>query len=204
VQSVRDIIIGIHGDSSPDKIQLAANAFFSMGDISALDSDVTDVLVKAFSSLPVEIPATATLVAIVFVNNDTFMEMLTEKISANLLNSLQDGMKGVFTAKMLLRSLACLSCCGVMRLEGMLAILTTLTKIGALSDLASIEDRTRGAIAGYLLVSSLPWIVSSLTPSHADFLSLIETHVNKIITSWSSDFDMNGSRAIFQVYEIIQ
>lgn len=196
VQAVRDILISLHGPVSIDTIHHAVNAYAKLGEHTDIESDIADVLTKAFASLSLEIPAVATVVAVVYGTNQGFMHQLLGKMTALLCTSLSGGdkgVRGVFTAKMLLKSLSCLVCCKVVAIEGDGGIVSLLN---ALIDVAMQAQSSTSHIAAYLVLSTLPLLIHLLP---ASLLLTIETLVTAVQKDWSSPFDVSGTRAVYHI-----
>lgn len=201
MQAVRDILITFHDDLSSQAILHAMQLYHQLpDDHTAHMNDIADVFIKALSTLPMEIPSIVTFVSIVITSHEDSTAIVFQKMESALIDALQNGIKGVFIAKMLLRSLACFTCCGVLASIGegsMLGLLQGL--LDSISAADEVEDSSCQHIALYLLASTLPYLAEKLTSEHADFIQSCESMLNRFHTSWSSEFDIDHTRAVFQV-----
>ena len=201
IQSLRDILITFHDDNSPQAIINAHQLFHQLPE-SCNDhlEDFANVFVKAFSTLSIEIPSIVTFVALVITRHENFAQLVLHKMELSLIESLQNGVKGVFTAKLLLRSFACLAGCDVLAFTGEGSMMSLLQPYIDCIQSSEVQfPSSLKSICAYLLANTLPFIADKLNEEHAEFIRSIELALQTCLSTWSSDFDIDRRRAIFQV-----
>ena len=202
IQALRDILVTFHDDPSPQAIINAHQLFHQLPDNrnDSLD-DFATVFVKAFSTLSIEIPSVVTFVALVTSSQENFTQTVLHKMELAFIEALQNGCRGVFTAKLLLRSFACFGCCGVLALTGEGSMMSLLQPyIECIVSTDNHFTSSMKAIAAYLLASTIPFIAEKLMEEHIEFLHSSALALETYLTTWTSDFDIDRRRAIFQVF----
>ena len=192
VQTIRDTLISLHDDHSYEAILSSTRSILNLGDISLFDSEISDVFVKALSTLSVEIPILVTFLSLLYQKNSSFLSILFTKLTASLLESLSsNSVKGIFSAKMQLRSLVCFAVTGIISVEEMIQIL-------------EIFLSSSSSFMAYLLLTTIPYLLPKLSSIFSStevqsFLSKVEVFTERVCSQWSSEFNLHGKRAIFQV-----
>jgi len=154
-----------------------AALFVSVGDLYEYPAEISKVFMQCFSTLSMQIPVLAMLVALMHRQESLppdaqtdqpedapprkFCEQLvTEHLRSQLISSLAAG--EILVARLLLRVLACLVCCGCLDLTCFIALLSALLQTA--SQPGELRELPGSAVeALFLLACSVQWVMGPLT-----------------------------------------
>jgi hypothetical protein len=173
--------------------------------------EIAGLFVKCFSQLSVQSPLLASVLALVHSREASFSALVVERLQQRLLAAVAED--DVPSAKLLLRSVACLAGCGIFEVEGAGGLLDCLN--GLLGPLAAelAEDVNRDTAtplrlshvaqtAAFLLANTLVWAAPAIytLSGAASFLSTAHNALHTVVTRWCSPYSVGGLQAVFNAY----
>jgi hypothetical protein len=174
-----------------------------IGDITTYADDMSDLFVKCFTQLSVQIPIISTTLALISKSNRDFPSLVIQKLTSQLVDLVSED--DVLTSKLCLRALACLASCQVLDVggrNGFGAVLNTLLDLVENEVLHENVNMLQAStqVSCYLLASTLPWCVTVLAATDDGsraLLQRIEKVVSKVVNEYKSPYDTGRPNAIF-------
>jgi hypothetical protein len=185
---------------STNVLQLAT-ILVDVGDLKVFPNEISDVFVQCLSTLPVQCTVVASVLSLVYRRDASFPMVVRDKLEQKLVQALNTS--NVNEAKIILRSLAAMSCCGMLNgvsLTATLAILCdaaapiTSGRKGKGKGAAGHEWSDSAKTALFLLASTIPWCVEGTSPSAAGLLFA------EFLKDYKSEFDVGGKHEVFRAY----
>ncbi len=157
---------GFNNDDLSGSIRDLAEVMCMRGELAEFGDEISDLFVTCFCKLSVQVPIIATILAMISKSDRDFPALVLDKLCFIFPLSLKQG--DVLTAKLGLRSLACLTSCNVIGVSGdgggMMGILTglidsvenaieqyqTSTKASTKAEAAQAKKKTGGIVTGQL------------------------------------------------------
>jgi hypothetical protein len=181
-----------------------AEVLTSTNDLKAFRDDMAELFTKCLSTLAVQGPLIATLLALISKANYEFPQFVVKKIITVFESSVSKG--EILQAKLLLRSLAVMASSGALALQGedgfnalVEALLAAAEPRGG--DTASFSYAQQAA--AYLLASAAPWSGALLVHSCPAVAARCRAVFQRVLTEWKSPFDTMGRNAVFNVNMIM-
>ena len=177
-----------------------------VGDLVECEDNISDIFVKGFTKLSVQIPILATLLSMIHKvdSSGSFSGVVMSKLGASILYALEQD--EVLHAKLALRSAACLASSNCLLMEGAGGICVTLDALVEIVDGTGFDGHGglshAGQISAYLLANTVPWIVNALAQTNASgsgavTLNGVRRALARVCSDLSSPFSVSGQQAIF-------
>jgi len=206
--------LGDFSTMSPDEdlqqnISTTAEILLSVGDLDDFPEEISDLFVQCFSQLTVQIPILATLLSLLHINKPVFSQLVVWKVGVRLLQALGDD--DVSTAKLLSKTIACLSASGSFLIgspspDGGIGLSWLMEQLIGVVD-AELSSGSSlpppGQIAAYLLSTLCVWAAGELrsTGNQAVLQSALDV-LTRLLSGWSSPFAEGGLQAVFNLSTI--
>ena len=202
-------------DDIPSNILQLSEVFVSSGDLDDYADEYSDLFVKSFGQLSVQVPIVSTLLALISKNNREFTTLVLDKLCFITSLSINEG--DILVSKLALRGLASLCSCNVLAIEGEGGLISVITPLLALMDQALGEFKSsnsnnkrlplmqtgskiqiQGSLACYLVASTLPYCAEVLHNSAAGKVLLLKcaATIREVEQKYKSPFDVGGTHAI--------
>lgn len=183
-------------DINENIVQLA-NVIVTVGDINTFPDEISDVFLKCFKQLSVQTSILSTLLALIHQQNSVFSSIVVSKLNLQLVQSLAED--NVFEAKLILRTLACLTSCNCVSIESLCCVLSSLTEIAT-----SPLNEAASDIASYLLAFTMPWCTSILAtlPLGNTIIADAIDICTRVSKNRTSPYDVGGKKAVFHVHVV--
>ena len=121
-------------DELLSNIKTTAEIFITVGDLDEYPQEIASLFVQCFSQLSVQIPIIATLLSLLHTDKPEFTQLVIAKLQERLMQAITDD--DVMSAKLLLKSIACLASCKSFKVVGtggivnIIETLINVTKLG--------------------------------------------------------------------------
>lgn len=163
--------------------------------------EISDIFIQCFTTLSIQVPIIATLLAVIFKSDSKFPIIVVEKLSRKLLLSLGDD--DVQVSKLVLRAIASLTASNCMLSSGPGSITSVLETFLDITESSFLKEKLdyQGQVTAFLLSSTLPWIASKLNTDDEgkSVLERSKKILEKVLNQWISPYEVGGQQAIFHV-----
>lgn len=193
-------------DDLLQNIRTLAEIFVDVGDLKLFPEEISDVFVKCMSSLSVQSTIVSTLLSLIYRRDASFPAIVVRKLGDGFINALKQN--NINVAKVLLRSMAALTCSHCLVAEGQGSVLSLLETLLARVEMdwklakSASDISVEGKVAMYLLASTIPWLVSELTAGKVGtkFAAKLLPILQRFQDEYKSVYDLGGSCALFHAY----
>jgi hypothetical protein len=169
--------------------------------LSVYPEEISDIFIQCFTTLSIQVPIIATLLAVIFKSDATFPIIVIEKLGSKLLQSLSDD--DVQVSKLVLRAIASLSASNCMVLSGPGSINSVLETFLDITESSFVDGKLdyQGQVTAFLISSTLPWIASKLNTDDEGKMVLERSRIllEKVVNDYYSPYEVGGQQAIFHV-----
>ena len=202
-------------DDIPSNILQLAEVFISSGDLDSFADEYSDLFVKSFGQLSIQVPIVSTLLALISKSNREFVTLVLDKLCFICTLSITEG--DILVSKLTLRCLASLCSCNVLAVQGEGGLISIITPLLALMDQALAEFKSnsnskkklglmqtssktqiQGSVACYLVASTIPFCADILNSSAPGKVLLLKcaSSIREVEQKYKSPFDVGGTHAV--------
>ena len=191
-------------------IRELTNVLLDQGDIVTYAEDISDLFLKSFSTLSMQTPILATLLALIYRKKPSFVDLVVNKISKHIASAIETD--NIMQLKLLLKTVACLASCNVIACNGdngLIDVLSTLANL-VIVDASKMKPHDCHHNSNvrlemvYLLSSTVPYCADTLAADQtgSEVLRKVATLLRQVAKNRSSPFDIGGTSAVFHLYSL--
>ena len=193
-----------------NNIMNVTRPMIELGDLIRMSGEMSDLFVKCLTHLPLQVPVISTIVGLINTTKHyhSFASLVVEKLGTQLEYCLNE--LNIPKAKLALRALACLTCCGAVPLTSapggdQNSFVQLLTNLVDAMDNTLLPSSSHNVVVGLLVTSVIPWCAEELRNKGGDQGSVLCARIMAEVvlpvcsTAYSSDYGVDGKYSSFVI-----